>query len=117
MNTLLLDTVTWDLTLDASGNIAVASDPYSVAQDVASACRLFKGEWWYDTAIGVPYFQQILGQAPPAGMVKSRIAEAALRVPGCSSPVVFLSDLGRDRVLTGQVQFTDSNGTTQAVAF
>ena len=41
MNTLLLDLTNWDLLVDASGNIAVASDPYSVAQDVASAVRVF----------------------------------------------------------------------------
>ena len=43
MNTLLLDTLRWDLCLDVHGNIAVASDPYSVAQDVASAIRTFSG--------------------------------------------------------------------------
>ena len=33
MNTLLLHTSTWDLTVDIDGNIAMASDPYSEAQD------------------------------------------------------------------------------------
>ncbi|WP_391529666.1 hypothetical protein [Photorhabdus akhurstii] len=35
---LLLDTESWDLTLDDSGNIAITDNPYSVAQDVACAC-------------------------------------------------------------------------------
>jgi len=64
MNTLLLDTDKWDLVLDVSGNIAVASDPYSVAQDGASALKLVSGELWYDTTRGVPYFQRIFGKAP-----------------------------------------------------
>ncbi len=117
MNTLLLSTDLWDLCLDASGNIAVASDPYSVAQDVASACRVFRGEQWYNTSAGVPYFQQILGQSPPASFIKAQIAAAAATVPGCANPVVYLSGLGADRALAGQVQFTDSNGTVQAVGF
>ena len=44
MNTLYLDPQSWDLVLDAAGNIAMAKDPYAKAQDVASACRLFSGE-------------------------------------------------------------------------
>ena len=47
--TLLLDRTTWDLCLDANGNIAMATGPYAIAQDVASAVRL-----WHDTTKGVP---------------------------------------------------------------
>jgi len=39
MKTMLLNPQTWDLTLDVDGNIALASNPYSVAQDIASAIR------------------------------------------------------------------------------
>ncbi|WP_350305432.1 hypothetical protein [Photorhabdus viridis] len=37
----LLDTESWDLTLDDSGNIAITDNPYSVAQDVACACSTY----------------------------------------------------------------------------
>jgi hypothetical protein len=67
----LLDRSTWDLVLDASGNIAVASAPYALAQDAASAIRLLAGELWYDTAQWVPYSSKSSGQAPPiAGQVQ-----------------------------------------------
>jgi hypothetical protein len=114
--TLLLDRTLWDLCLDANGNIAVATDPYSVQQDVASACRTFLGECYYNTTIGVPYFQQILGRFPPIGLVKQLLADAAATVPGCTNPVVFISSVA-GRTVTGQVQFTDSNGTTQVASF
>lgn len=116
MNTLLLDLTNWDLLVDASGNIAVASDPYSVAQDVASAVRVFQGEEWYNTSFGVPYFQQILGKLPPANLIKTLIANVAATVPGCNNPVVYLSGLS-GRMLSGQIQFTDSNGTVQVASF
>ena len=116
MRTLLLDLTNWDLLTDASGNIAVAEDPYAIAQSVASACRAVQGECWYDTTIGIPYFQQILGQSPPAGLVKAQLIAAALTVPGVNNPVVYLTGLA-GRQLTGQVQFTDANGATQAVVF
>ena len=44
MKTLLLTTDAWDLTVDVSGNIAVADEPLALAQDAASAIRLFAGE-------------------------------------------------------------------------
>ena len=42
MKTLLLRPDTWDLTLDSAGNIAVAENPYALAQDAASAIKLFQ---------------------------------------------------------------------------
>ena len=63
MNTLYLDPQSWDLVLDTAGNIALAKDPYAKAQDVASACRLFAGELYYDTEKGIPYFEETLGKS------------------------------------------------------
>jgi hypothetical protein len=76
MDTLALDRTTWDLFLDARGDIAVASNPYSLAQDAASAIRLFSGELYYDTTQGVPYFGQILGQMPPLEFMKAQFVGA-----------------------------------------
>jgi hypothetical protein len=115
-DTLLLDRDLWDLVVDASGNLAIASDTYSVVQDVASACRTFLGEVYYDTTDGVPYFQSILGKAPSASFIKSQLVIAASSVPGCNNPIVYLTGLVA-RKLTGQVQFTDSNGQAQVAAF
>lgn len=103
--TMLLDQKLWDLVADASGNWAVASEPYSISQDVCSAIRTFLGECWFNTAIGVPYFQQILGQFPTAQFIKSQLVAAALTVPDVTSATCFLSSLV-GRAMTGQVQFT-----------
>ena len=114
MKALLLDTQDWDLLLDASGNMAVASEPYALAQDVASAVRLFAGELWYDTSKGVPYFQQVLGYLPPVSLLRSLFAEAALSVPGVVSAQVVLAPLD-DRQLRGQIQFSDQAGVKGSV--
>lgn len=116
MQTLLLDRLTWDLVLDARGNIAVASDPYSLAQDAASAIRLFQGELWYDTIPGVPYWQSILGKSPPLALLKARFVTAALTVPGVVAAKCFISSVS-GRTVTGQVQITDENGQTSTAAF
>ncbi len=111
MNTLLIDQQYYDLCLDASGNIAVASAPYSIVQDVCSACRTFLGEVFYDTTLGIPYFTQILGQFPPPALIKAQLVAAALTVPLVTSATVYLSAI-HNRSLSGQVQFTYSTPTT-----
>jgi len=115
MDTLLLDRTIWDLCLDAKGNIAVASSPYAIAQDVASAIRLFSTECYYDTTRGVPHFQSILGHQPPLSVMKATLVKAAKTVPEVTNAAVFISGVA-DRTVTGQVQVITSAGATLAVA-
>ena len=116
MDTLFLNPTTWDLVVDALGNIAMASNPYAVAQDAASAIKLFSGEYWYDTAKGTPYWTTTFGQMPPLQLVKSQAVSAALSVPDVASARCFISGLS-GRQVTGQVQVTDTSGQTVAVGF
>jgi len=115
MNTLLLDQTLWDLTKDAAGNIAMATNPYAVAQDVASACRLFLGELWYDTTQGVPYFENVLGRQIPLALLRSYLETAAKTVPEVEQVRVFITGFV-DRRVTGQVQVTTSAGVTLPIA-
>lgn len=108
--TLLLDRANWDLALDAVGNIALAAEPYSLEQDVASECRVFEGECYYDTTIGIPYPVSVLGHAVPAQLLKEELSAAAKRVPGVGDVTVFLTSID-SREIGGQVQF--GRGTTQ----
>lgn len=116
MKTILLDTVAWDLVVDAAGNIAVASDPYALAQDAASAIRLFQGELWFDTAQGVPFWTQILGRSPPLALMKSKFVAAARTVPGVVAARCFITAITERRV-SGQVQITDSAGRAATAGF
>jgi hypothetical protein len=102
------------LTIDASANIAVATEPYAVAQDVASACRTFLGEPWYSKNLGIPYFQQILGKLPPASLVKALEEATALTVPGVVSATCLLTALAR-RALGGQIKLMLDDGTVAVV--
>lgn len=116
LNTLLLDNVAWDLVLDSNGNIALAAPPYAVAQDVASASRLFQGELWYDTTQGVPYWQQLLGQNPTTSQIAAAFNAAALTVPGVvTANTVITSIAGRE--VSGQVQFETTDGESTTVNF
>ena len=115
MNTLLLN-ANWDLGVDSFRNIAVADDPYSLAQDAASAIRTFQGEVYYDTDLGIPYFQQILGFSPPVSLMKAYFNAAALTVPEVVSAVCFIASITNRQVL-GQVQVRDSGGRQIAANF
>lgn len=115
MDTLLLDVPTWDLTLDTSGNLAVASGGYAIAQDVASAVRLFKGELWYDTLQGIPYFEQVLGKIPPFGFLAAMFAVAGETVPEVLSISVTLNPIPDTRLLTGTLKITSTSGVVSIV--
>lgn len=115
LSTLLLDTVSWDLTVDASGNIAIAGPPYSVAQDVASAVRTFLGDAYYDQTYGIDYLGTILGKAPPLSVFTAAIEAAALTVPGVVSAMCTVTGF-QGRKVTGQVTFVTSDGTTGGAA-
>ena len=112
--TLLLDQGSWDLCLDAAGNFAVAKPPYATAQDVSSAIRTFLDECWYNSSLGVQY-QNILSKNPPLSFLRSQMEDAALSVPGVISALCTLQAVNGRRV-TGQVQFTTVDGTTQTIA-
>ncbi len=116
MNTILLDPITWDLLVDSNGNIAMASNPYSIAQDVACAIRLFYGELYYNQNKGIPYLTQILGQSNSAAIMKAQAEKAALTVPEvvkAKCTAIYIND----RVMTGTVEVIDLTGAAQNISF
>ncbi len=115
-NTLLLDQSAWDLVLDINGNIALAETPYSYSQDVASAVRTFLGECWYDTSLGIPYWQQILGRLPPAGYMEQQISSQALTIPNIVSVSTTIVDF-IDRDIKGVILITDADSNSALVSF
>lgn len=115
MNTLLLDLARWDLTVDARGNIAMASNPYAPAQDAASELRLFRGELWYDRARGVPYFERILGHLPSVEFMKAQFVAAVVQVPDVASATAFITEFV-NRAMRGQVQITLTSDAQLTIA-
>lgn len=110
MPSLLLDQDAWDLLIDARGNIAVAGEPYALAQDAACAIKTFLGEVYFDTTLGVPYLSEILAKRPSITLLKSELESAATSMPGVGSAKCFLVELSRRR-MGGQIQVTSA--TTQ----
>jgi hypothetical protein len=119
MNTLALSTpdqdgTGWDLVVE-NGTLKVNSGGIALAQDVASAVRTFRGECWYDSTLGVPYFQNILGLRVSLQFLKQALVTAGLVVPDVASIKCFLTGPGSGREIGGQLQITSSSGQVSVV--
>jgi len=125
MDTLALDTSLWDLDVDAYGNIATVGDatPASaqtgpgmrLAQDVATRCRAWNGEVYYDTTQGIRY-PSILGAAPNLAVVQNAFNTEALKVPECETAIAqFQFTAGSVREITGTLTVADVNGNSGAI--
>lgn len=113
-NTLLLSAASWDLTLDAAGNIALSEPAYAIAQDVASACQTWRGELWYDTTLGVD-FNSLLWNTPGASAVQQAFNQQALTVSSVATATTTVGASSGN--VTGQIAFTTSTGGTGTVTF
>jgi len=116
MDTLLIDTEDWDLCVDASRHIAVAKNPYALAQGAACAIKAFKGENYYNIDLGIPYYEQILGKSPPLSLIKANLVAAAETVPEVVSARAFVSSF-KDGIFSGQVQVVDAAGALTIAGF
>ncbi|OUI87002.1 hypothetical protein [Acetobacter tropicalis] len=116
MQTMLLDCATWDLAVDAAGNIAVASAPYAVAQNVACAVRVFLGECWYNTSLGLPYLSNILGRTQSAALFRADVEQTALSVQGVTHATCVLTGISPQRRLSGVIQLTLADGSQTSVS-
>lgn len=82
-----------DVALDADGDILLdetglhfVSGKEAVVQGVLFRLRMFKGEWQLNQDIGVPYFEELIGDASKVAGVEDRaraaFGAAILDVPG-----------------------------------
>ena len=116
MKTLFLMPDTWDLALDASGNIAFSTSTYQQVQDIASACRLFVKDQYFSQSTGIPYLTEILGSYKyPLSLYRRYLEDAALTVHGVVSATADLS-LSGDRIVSGKIEFTNAKGKQGVVS-
>jgi hypothetical protein len=125
MDTLALDTGLWDLSTDVYGNLATVGDAtpanaqtgpgMRLAQDVATRCRAWRGEVYFDTTQGINY-PTILGMAPNLAVVQNAFNTEALKVPSCETAIAqFSFNAGSTREITGTITVADVSGNSGAV--
>lgn len=113
--TMQLDTSTWDLMLDGSGDLAIANDGYATAQDVASACLVFSGECYYDTTLGIPWKTEVLGKQPSPGFIQQKMQEEAMKLPIVDKALASVFFDRATRSTRGTIRITDINGSNSQV--
>lgn len=98
----------WDIFSDASGQIALVSGAYAIAQNAANAVRLFKNDAYLAQTRGIPHFEIELGKAPAiaAPILRTRIRETVMNVKGITGAEVDLTFDESGRVMGGEVQAT-----------
>lgn len=106
----------WDLTLDASGRIAIADGALSTAQAVANEARLFVDDAYFIQDRGIPHFAIDLGQKNNGAILRSYLNRAAISVDDVREVInIEVETIDREsRTLTGKIEFKtigDDNGT------
>lgn len=82
---LLLDDDTWDLVM-TRGNLTTSSGYDAARQAVYQRLRFFKGEWYADENVGIPYWQSILARKnPDLAAIREIFRQAILVTPGIAS--------------------------------
>jgi len=72
-----------DLTLDETGNLRMVYDAQAVGEHARQRLQFFKGEWFLDPRIGVPWFEQVLGFSGTRPQVSEAIVKRViLQTPG-----------------------------------
>ncbi len=125
LDSLRLDTATWDFDVDDLGNWATCGDAtpspatttgpeYRMAQDVATRCMAWRGEVYYDTLQGVPY-DALLGTYN-VPLLQSYLQTEALKVAPVTAAQATISLAANTRIVSGLMYVTDAQGNTAVVS-
>lgn len=81
-----------DLKIDGNYDIVIENGDFvlvdgvdAIAQHITIRLNFFLGEWFLDTRLGVPYYEQILGQKPRLEAVRAIFRRVILETPGMLS--------------------------------
>ena len=97
-----------DLALDTNGDLEIEDGEARIAegddalvQHLQMRMRFFRGEWFLDPRVGMPYYESVLVKNPDLVAVRGFFRQAILTTPGISGIDAFelLFDAAR-RILT-----------------
>ncbi len=108
---LQLDIDDWDLTFPAgSTDLTLVSGVDAIRQHLSQRLKTFMGEWFLDTRIGVPYFQQVLVKNPDPVVLDSVFKAVIVNTPGILELTDFALQVDRS---TRQLKLTFTAATTE----
>lgn len=100
-----------DLAL-TNGRLTVVSGATEKAQKIQNRFRLFVGEWFLDTRLGVPWFSVVFVKNPDLELIKRLFRRVILSVPGIADVEEISVVWDREaRALSYEYRAIDDEGT------
>ncbi len=93
------------------GEIALVAENEAIRQHLQIRLKTFLGEWFLDTTIGMPYFEEFLIKNPSKLIMEARMREAILETPGIASinSLLFLFETStRSMTITFEAALADN---------
>ena len=91
-----------DLKIDAAGDLVLDGDDLAlvtgldaIAQHLRIRFQFFRGEWFLDTRVGVPWFEDILKKSPDLDVVNGLLREVITSTPGVTAITAFSLEIDR----------------------
>lgn len=81
---LAIDPTTNDLFVRAEGDLAIVTGAEAIGQHVRQRLKTYRGEWFLDTTVGVPWLQELFGNAYDPGLAESVVKAEILDTFGVS---------------------------------
>ena len=88
MSQLSQDPTTGDLVF-TNNQLTFVDGADQVKQSIIQRFRTFAGEWFLDTSLGIPYFQNVLVKNPNLTLIESYFKNELWAVPGVLSIITF----------------------------
>ncbi len=78
-----------------NGQFVIVDGIDAIAQQIFVQFNWFRGEWFLDTRLGVPYFEQILKKGASVRIVGQIFRQLILRTPGVTGLAKFVFKVDR----------------------
>jgi hypothetical protein len=92
---IAFDPVTGHFVLAANGDMTLRTGLDAIKQMVDITLKTLLGEWFVNTTVGVPYFQEILVKAPNIAAINQIFKQAIEAVDGIGSVTGLTSNFDR----------------------
>lgn len=107
---IALDPVTWDIFFEG-GDLATLDGADAVTQHVQQRLWTFRGEWFLDTGVGIPYYQDVLTKSPNPRVIEGLFQAEIIQTPGIVELTAFTMDFVRaSRKLTASFKAISTDG-------
>jgi hypothetical protein len=85
-----LDNTTHDLVLDDSNQLRMTKTPSEdLACRIESRLKTFKGEWFLDRELGIPYYGEVLKKNPDVTKIRGLLLAELVKVSGIAEVLRF----------------------------